>query len=105
MLTGPLGGGLSVLAQPLVVPLLRFVRFPLMSGERLVLRVLNGKEAATCAELRELATEAVMWQAVPVHLRAKVRGGNLLRGYVAGWLYVAGLCCGVVWSSSRGEVL
>jgi len=37
-----------------------------------VLRVLNGKEAATCAELRELATEAVMWQAVPLHLRDKV---------------------------------
>ena len=78
-LPGALGGGLSPRVLPFLVPMLRHVRFPLMAPESLVLRVLNGKEAATCAELRELATEAVMWQAVPVHARGKMKLVKLQR--------------------------
>lgn len=78
VLPGALAGGVSAPALPHLTPLLKCIRFPLMSPETLVLRVLNGKEAATCPELRELATEAVMWQAVPLHLRDKVRLVKLL---------------------------
>ncbi|EKX48558.1 hypothetical protein GUITHDRAFT_105701 [Guillardia theta CCMP2712] len=53
--------------------LLRLVRFPLMPSETLVLRVLHGKEAETLSLLRDLATEAVTLQAVPAHLRDRVK--------------------------------
>ena len=78
LLPGALGGGISQAALPHLLPLLKCIRFPLMPPEILVLRVLNGKEAATCPALRELATEAVMWQAVPLRLRDKVKLAKLL---------------------------
>eukprot|EP00960_Hanusia_phi_P009525 275988-Hanusia_phi.AAC.2 len=63
-------GGSSMRAHD---DLLRLVRFPLMPSETLVLRVLHGKEAETSSLLRDLATEAVTLQAVPAHLRDRVK--------------------------------
>ncbi|KAJ1473788.1 hypothetical protein T484DRAFT_1912443, partial [Baffinella frigidus] len=53
--------------------LLAHVRFPLMAPEALVLRVLGSEEAARSGVLKDMATEAVTWQAVAPLLRPQVR--------------------------------
>ena len=44
-----------------------------MAPDALVLRVLGSPEAAACPALKDMATEAVTWQAVAPALRAQVR--------------------------------